>query len=339
MVSAQSMKILAIQFRYLGDAVILTPALRAVHEHFPEAQLHVLVPEEAVPLLRNLPWLTRVWGFPRKRGQANLLDSWPLIRCLRREKFERSVDFSTGDRSALLSLACGARERLGLRSRGGFLGRRLCYTRTLMPENRGHQALNNFRILELWNIRAPASPRLEIRADSEFDAIARQLLPSPTVIAHISTSQPRKEWPLEHWAELHRKSAAAGHELMFSTGTSIREQALLNRLQQMAPGLRALPILPDLAVFLAVLQRASLVICGCTGPLHFAAGLGVPTIGLFGPTLPTMNAPLGPEHQALRGGTCACRGTAVCLSANPCLAAITPEAVLGALKRALAAPS
>ena len=51
------MKILALQFRYLGDAVLMTPALRALKEHFPGCSLHVLVAEEVVPLLQHLPWL------------------------------------------------------------------------------------------------------------------------------------------------------------------------------------------------------------------------------------------------------------------------------------------
>ena len=106
------MKILALQFRYLGDAVLLTPALRAIKEHFADCSLHVLVSEEVIPLLQHLPWLDRVWAFPRKRGSANLRSSWPVIRDLRRERFDCSVDFVGSDRGALVSLLCGARERL-----------------------------------------------------------------------------------------------------------------------------------------------------------------------------------------------------------------------------------
>src|ERR1700733_11516094 len=39
-------KVLAIQFKYYGDAVLMTPALRAIREHWPQGELHVLVPEE-----------------------------------------------------------------------------------------------------------------------------------------------------------------------------------------------------------------------------------------------------------------------------------------------------
>src|SRR5438105_4080827 len=114
------MKILALQFRYLGDAVLMTPALRAIKEHFTGCSLHVLVAEEVLPVLQHVSWLERVWGFPRRRGQANLKHSWPVVRALRAERFDRSVDFSGNDRGAILSLLCGARQRLGYRSSGGF---------------------------------------------------------------------------------------------------------------------------------------------------------------------------------------------------------------------------
>jgi heptosyltransferase-3 len=95
-------KILAIQFKYLGDAVLMTPALRAISNRFPKSALHVLVAEEVAPVLQFLPWLDRVWAFPRKRGKANLKQTWPLIRALRRERFDRSVDFVGNDRGAAL---------------------------------------------------------------------------------------------------------------------------------------------------------------------------------------------------------------------------------------------
>jgi ADP-heptose:LPS heptosyltransferase len=323
------LKILAIQFRYLGDAALMTPALRAIREHFPGCALHVLVAEEIAPLLQHLPGLARLWAFPRRRGKAQPALSWPVIRALRQERFDRSVDFGGNDRGAIISLLCGARERLGPRSSGGFLGRRFCYTHTRCLQRGGHQCLTNFQILSAWGIAAPACPRLEICADPQLAEVAAELLPHPAILCHLATSQPKKEWPLAHWVELYRRAAAAGLDLVFSTGITPREQALLADLKQRVPGIPVLPVLSDLPVFLAVLRRARLFISGDTGPLHFAAGLGVPTIGLFGPSPAGEWAPLGKPHRVLQADHCSCGGdTAVCLSANPCMAATSPDAVL-----------
>ena len=323
------MKILAIQFRYLGDAALMTPALRAIREHFPGCALHVLVAEEVAPLLQHLPGLARVWAFPRRRGKARPSLSWPLIRALRQEQFDRSVDFGGNDRGAIVSLLCGARQRLGPLWPGGFLGRRFFYTHTHRMQPGGHQSLTNFQLLSAWGVAAPGCPKLEIYPDSGLAKVAEQLLPRPAILCHLATSQPKKEWPLAHWAELYRRASAAGQELVFSTGISPREQALLKDLKQRLPEVPALPVLPDLPTFLAVLKRARWFISGDTGPLHFAAGLGVPTIGLFGPSSAGKWAPLGSRHCALQADNCTCGGdTSVCLSQRPCMAAISPESVL-----------
>ena len=127
-------KILALQFKYFGDAVLLTPALRTLRQQFPHDELHLLVPQELAPLFAQLPWLDRVWAMPRRRGSASLRQTWPLLRALRSEHFDRSVDFASNDRGAILSRLIGARRRLGWAESGGFLGRKLFYTERVAPE-------------------------------------------------------------------------------------------------------------------------------------------------------------------------------------------------------------
>ena len=320
------MKILALQFKYFGDAVLMTPALRAIRETFPNGELHVLVPEQIAPLLQNLPWINRVWPMPRRRGRASLSQTWPGSRALRREHFDRSVDFAGNDRGAILSFLIGARQRLGWAERGGFWGRQYCYNQRVAPENKvQHESARLAHLLSAWNIKPP-SLAAEIRADPALAAKASELLPTGKIICHIASSQSKKEWPLAHWAALHQM-AAAGIELIFTTGVGAREEALLKDFRRLAPTAPVLEPVPDLALYLAVLQRASAFVSGDTGPLHFAAGQGVPTLALFGPSSPAQWAPIGARHKFLTGSVCTCGNVGVCESAKHCLAAITPEQV------------
>src|SRR5437667_6862309 len=109
----------------------MIPALRAIREHWPDCALHVLAAEEVVPVLNHLPWLNRVWAMPRTRGSPRFKQAWPIIRALRNQRFDRSVDFGGNDRGAILSLLSGARQRLGPIYSGGFLGRRFCYNQPM----------------------------------------------------------------------------------------------------------------------------------------------------------------------------------------------------------------
>ena len=334
--SARPEKILALQFKYFGDAVLLTPALRALREHFPAGELHLLVPEELAPIFQHLPHLHRVWPMPRRRGRAQFGQSWPMIRALRRERFDRSVDFASNDRGAILSRFIGAHRRLGWGGTGGFFGRKFCYTDRVMPEAKPqHESARLVQLLSGWQIPPPTSLEAEIRADPSLADAAKKVLPDErAVVCHVASSQPRKEWPLPHWAELLQLATGAGFQVVFTTALGEREQALISELKKLVPDAKILPPVPELPLFLAVLARAGVFIAGDTGPLHFAAGLGVPTISLFGPSSPVQWAPIGRRHQLLTGSACTCDGhLSVCQSASHCLAAISPEQVLACLQK------
>ena len=284
--SARPEKILAIQFKYLGDAVLLTPALRALRKQFPGAELHLLVPEEIAPIFQHLPWLKRVWPMPRRRGSASLRQTWPVIRALRREHFDRSVDFASNDRGAILSFLIGARRRLGWAQRGGFLGRRFCYNQRVAPEtSEQHESARMMRLLSAWNV-APGPLEPEIRSDPALAGGGGEIAARPRRFFATSLRASRNsQWPVRHWAEFYQLAAAAGLPVAFTTATGARERRLMDELKTIrARTRRCCRRLPELPLFLAVLNRAEVFISGDTGPLHFAAGLGVPTISLFGPS-------------------------------------------------------
>ncbi len=124
----------------------------------------------------------------------------------------------------------------------------------------------------------------------------------------------------------------SGMKLLFSTGIGGREETLLKEFQKLAPAAPLLQPIPDLALYLATLQRARAFVSGDTGPLHFAAALGVPTLALFGPSSPAQWAPIGPRHRFLTGKACSCGNVGICQSVNFCLATIIPERVFAELK-------
>jgi heptosyltransferase III len=333
-------KNLCILFKYLGDVAVAVPAMRALKESRPEDELHILVAEEAVPIVRHLPWVTHVWGLPRKRGRAQLRSSLPLIAALRRQHFALSVDFVGNDRGAILSFMIGARERIGLIPEQSFWGRKLCYNRPVLEETIPsvdvHESERHLRLLHGFDVDQNASCTLEVHADERLALEAIGLLEPGAVIAHLSTSQPKKEWPVEYWQALYLQTRRAGVRIVFASGPSEREQALLEALREIEPEAPVLGRVSSLDLYLAVLARARAFISGDTGPLHFAAGLGVPTLSLFAATDARRWAPLGEQHRCLTGGGCHCSGHAhVCSHAKPCIQTLEVEATWTELQRLL----
>jgi heptosyltransferase I len=78
----------------------------------------------------------------------------------------------------------------------------------------------------------------------------------------------------------------------------------------------------DLDALLALLRRASVVVAADTGPLHMAAALGTPCVGLYGPTAAERNGPYGAGHRTLA-------------SPDGTMAALAPAPVLAAVREAL----
>lgn len=326
----------------MGDAVILTCALKALKMQRPEIELHVLVAAEIAPLLESLSWITKVWAMPRTRGKVKLSQTFPFIKKLRKENFERCVDFGGNDRGALLSLLCGARTRLGPIERiKPKLVQKICYTQTVLYDNCEVPHPNlHFKLLSVWGIIKPESFTLEIACNSKFTEAAAKLLPKNAIICHIATSQLKKDWPLKNWQSLFYMAQQAELLLVFSSGTNERERKLLRDLKALIPEAIALPPITDLNLFLNVLKISRLVIAGDTGPLHFAAGLGVPVLGLFavGNSL-NQAAPIYKDHEKIQTSHCACytefSHVDYCQRADSCIASIQPEAVFTKLKNIL----
>lgn len=326
-------KILCIAFKFLGDVVVVVPALRALRHAHPEAEIHLLVAEEALPLVNTLPWIDRFWALPRTRGKARLTDSWPVIRALRREKFDLSFDFYGNDRGALLSLLSGAKTRYGLAPPGGFLGRRRCYHHAVEEAPlEWHVNRRHLYFLQSQGVDPQANLDLEIRANPAFAGAAAEIMPEPAIIAHISTSKPLKEWPLTHWRALGDLALRDKIRLIFASGPGARERALLSQLVQGNSSIAVLPLM-DLGTYLAVLARTRLLVSGDTGPMHFAAGLGIPTLSLWGPSnigpsaIPQW-APLAANARQLQAADCRCSwGQEACTQRVSCLQTLTPDLV------------
>jgi ADP-heptose:LPS heptosyltransferase len=86
----------------------------------------------------------------------------------------------------------------------------------------------------------------------------------------------------------------------------------------------------------AVLSHCALFIGLDSGPMHLAAAMGRPVVGLFGPTDPGRTGPQGEGHQIIfhRQPCWPCM-TPTCQD-RPCMSAITVEEVVAAARRVVA---
>jgi ADP-heptose:LPS heptosyltransferase len=119
------------------------------------------------------------------------------------------------------------------------------------------------------------------------------------VALNPGAAREEKRWPVAHWRALgERIHAEGGARLLLLWGPDEAHMAREIKTGLGVPAILAPPT--DLHELSALLARASLVIANDTGPLHLAAALGTPALGLYGPTRSARNGPYGPRCRGLQ---------------------------------------
>jgi lipopolysaccharide heptosyltransferase II len=352
--------ILLIRLRLIGDVVFTTPLIGALKRTFPAARLSYLVEREAAPVLTGNPLIDDLIVSDRPKGWPRLLADGRLAVRLRRARFDLVLDLHGGPRSAWLTLATGARVRIGydIRGRRGIYTRMVHRPRGLHPR---HSVVNQWDLLTAidgWpNDEAdPTRDPVQMLPSAEADAsVASRLREAgiratdTLIVVHVSAGNPFRRWPEPAFARLVASlaSRAPDRRLVLSSGPSDREAAArIAASARRELGAAADRIVDcgelDLSELRVVIARSDLFVGGDTGPLHIAATTSTPVVGLYGPTLAERSAPwrdpaIPTESLHVDGLPCRPCNQRVCEPGDfRCLTTLQPERVIAAAERLLA---
>ncbi|HVG94998.1 MAG TPA: glycosyltransferase family 9 protein, partial [Planctomycetota bacterium] len=348
-------RVLVVRLSAIGDVLHALPAVAALRKARPGAYLAWAVEDRAAALLEGHPALDRVLVLPRRRWSraARRMTGWPAvasgagrwIRDLIGERFDVALDLQGNLKSGLVAWASGAPARYGFSSdaaregNGFFVNRRV-------PALRGarHKVDRNVALVEacLGERTAPLPadlPRDPADVAWTDAALLAAGLPSRGfVVLHPGTSGfgAFKRWPAERFARLAtriRRDAGVPVAITFGPGEEPLAEEVRTRAAAVAlatPSLRALA---------EVLRRAAAFVSGDTGPLHVAAAVGTPVLGLFGPKDADVYGPWGRRPDGTSGplpvltrADVPCRPCTLRWCPEPvCMSAIEEDDVLAAL--------
>ena len=282
------MKILLIQLRRLGDLILTTPAISALREHLPGAQIALAVSGECAPLLPAIQGLRQT--FLTKRGVRDL-SAWMEIR---RAGFDCVIDFTRNDRSAWLTFLSGApqrivSDRLKIKSkiRARFYNE---FVDCAMKQM--HTADYYLALLQPLGISAIANdPLLELPAAAQQRAssvIADQIRHRSFVIFHPGSARVEKFWEPERWAAIIEFAAnELGLFPVLSGGSTELERAHVTAIREkLHTTVLDLSGQLDLLSLAALIEYARLLVTVDSAPMHLASAAGTPQVILFGPTNP-----------------------------------------------------
>ncbi len=327
-------KILIKEPNWLGDNVFTLPAVQALKRLYPRAGLTVLVRAGIAPLWKMVEAVDEVIGYELRGGGKDLRGKAKLLGDLRRRRFDLAVIFPRSFESALWTWLARIPRRWGYaeEGRGWLLTRR---ARSARAYRSTHRVDYYHQIVEELPGEVPV-PRLNV--SERFRKDARRLLADvsggrewPLLVGlHPKSSYgPAKCWPLENYARLARRLVREkGAQVLVFGGEGEREDA--QKLASSAgKGVISLAGETDLILLAALSSLCRLVVANDSGPLHLAAAVGTPVIGLFGSTDPRATAPRGREarviYKNVSCGPCLLR---VCPTDLKCLTRITPDEVM-----------
>jgi ADP-heptose:LPS heptosyltransferase len=123
---------------------------------------------------------------------------------------------------------------------------------------------------------------------------------------------PNKRWPADRFGALAAHLRAA-HGLPSLVLWGPAERDLADTIYAHASETTVLAPETSVGDVVAILKRATVMVSGDTGPLHLAAAMGTPVVGIYGPTDPARNGPWFADD------VCECFHARRCHAARWCL--------------------
>lgn len=302
MTAVQVPRILIVRTSAIGDVVHGLPVLNALREAMPEAFLAWAVEGRAADLLRGHRALDEI--VPVRRGWLKSPgEVWRLRRRLRGLRFDVALDLQGLTKSALVAWLSGAPRRIGFDGRDGRELSRWLNNERVLPTAR-HVVDRNLELLRALGVR-PAQVRFDLpESPPDRAAVERALaslgLTGAFAVINPGAGWPSKLWPPARFAGVARHLAARWALPALVVWAGDEERGWAEQIVAQAAGAARLAPPTSLAELAALARRAAIFVGSDTGPLHLAAAVGTPCVGLYGPMPAERNGPYGPAHVAVQ---------------------------------------
>ena len=281
--------ILIVPFMWIGDFVRGHTVVRVLKQRWPNRPVDLLTTSLCAPLVDYMPGVRSgiLWDLPRSR--LSVARQWGLASLLRARGYRTALILPRTWKSAIAPALAGIPERIGFVGEARFgLVNRLRWREKSFPrfidKNAALALPDGAPLPAEWPVPQLRVPPDEVgrwrQANGLGTAKAVALAPGS-----VGAS---KRWT--YYGEAARLLAEQGLDVWVVGGPG--EKAMAQEIAA-AGGARVRDLTgSDLRNGILAMAAASVAISNDSGLMHIAAGLGTPTMGIFGPTSPYLWAPL-----------------------------------------------
>jgi heptosyltransferase-1 len=325
-------KILVIRLTSMGDLVHTLPAVAALRETFPKAQIDWVVERKWAPILEGTPAVNRI--IPMDQKPIGRLTA--AVREIRAAGYHTAIDFQGLYKSAAVAWLSKASRRVGFNTAGAREPAAAFLYSERVKAGGPHAVDKNFSLVEHVGAHRPPKPQFPMHvSETAARAVKERLAASGVsdyVVVNPGASCGFKCWPADRFGvvcrELERRH---GWKSVVAIGPG--EDALAKALQEAAVPAKPVVFPASLSELMALMASARLAIAADTGPLHLASALGTPVVGIYGPTDPVKNGPRGGKFVVVRNALPEETSNHRRSAHSPAILRVTIDEVLEAVER------
>ncbi len=298
MIMRSPKRILVIKFRHIGDVLLTAPLISTLKLGLPGSRVCAVVKPGTEAMLEGHPDLDALFVVPLRQTGESAFAFWlrtlKFLRQLRRERFDLAINSTEGDRGILLSWLIGSKARWGIVKKGRektWQARLL--TRQFQPvQGYIHTVIRNLALAAPLGL--PECREVKLFVSEADKARVRELLaeqwfepsePNKLIHCHPTSRWMFKCWPADKVAQTIDWLQERGYRVALTCAPDKTERAFL---ESIIAGCKTRPI--DLGGKLTLKQTAALsgmsrLFFGVdSAPMHMAAAMNTPTLGIFGPS-------------------------------------------------------
>ncbi|HSQ87049.1 MAG TPA: lipopolysaccharide heptosyltransferase I [Desulfobacterales bacterium] len=311
------MNILIVKLSAIGDVIHTLPALNAVRNYYPEANITWLVEEDAAPLVIGHKALDRVIVSKRKRWLkalkslsllSTIKEVHGFIKVLRDTRYDMILDFQALLKSGILIALARGQRKIGFGKGLEHMEHSYMFLNERIPAidmeihalTRGMVLLNAIGIpTNEIEYKLPVSNDDCEKVDElmkRHDINGVKFLIAINPVAKWES----KLWPKERFARLADMIIDEYDARIIFTG-GYEDLHIIQDIMSAMKG-RALNLSghTTLKMLAALYKKTVLVISTDTGPMHLAVAVETPVVAIFGPTAPWRTGPYGSSHRVVR---------------------------------------
>lgn len=271
-------KILLIRIDRLGDLVLTLPALKAVREAFPKAEVSFLINKKYFNLVENNPWTDKIFLYDAD-NQAETLNT------MKKQGFDLAIDFLLGKdlTSAKIAFKSNAKYRAGF---GVGLRRIYLNLPVKPPPSMEYEADLALRVLRGLGIKEKGKKidlfltkkdKKSVEIFLEKNKVKTFACIHPGVAKEASGF---KQWSPDKFAKLADRIVEQKNLAVVFTG-SLEEKPLIEKIKGLMKkkekAFNAAGML-TLRQLCALLKNSALFISNNTGPMHLSIAQKVPSV-------------------------------------------------------------